>query len=72
MTQTCKCPHCGETIWPQPFIGHAWSECPYCGGSVVLSTDGLSFETSRIRATRPVNGECSHCPIVGVSAPSLG
>ena len=57
MIQSTVCPRCGGNVYPSPFVGSTMCQCPHCTGVLVLSTDGLSFETSRIRATLPVNGE---------------
>ncbi len=72
MTPSTSCPRCTTRLWPQPFVGHVITLCPHCERMVVLSTDGLSFETSRVRATLPVNGEAAHmCHVVCAAAPRV-
>jgi hypothetical protein len=56
MTPHTHCPRCAEKIWPEPFVGSAAIVCPHCKRILLVTTDGVSFESSRIRATLPVNG----------------
>ena len=47
-----NCPHCTAEFQPSPFLGRALAQCPMCDEVVVLQTDGVSFGSSNVTASK--------------------
>lgn len=67
-TFDCPVPGCTAAIAPSPFVGSIVLTCPCCGTELVVVTNGLSFESSTLRATLRINGH----PAVPPLAPDSG
>lgn len=47
-----KCPHCAAEIRPSPFLGRALIQCGMCEQIFQVETDGVSFASSNVTASR--------------------